>query len=88
VKQEAVAIGTEDKRDVHHFRVSKCLLHAGTNTVGIVFRLDDSDRKILFIIKNIIGSSRLGPAHGVSIDKNPAIGNIHLFADVKIMGPS
>jgi len=34
------------------------------------------------MIENIIGSSRLGPAHGITINKHPAIGDINFFSYV------
>ena len=88
MQQEPVTIGTEHKRDIHHLRIGKCLLHPGTDTVIIVLCLDDSNRNIGFIVEDIVGPSRFGPAHGVALDEHPTIGNIHLFPDLVMMVPA
>ena len=88
MQQEPVTIGTEDKRDVHHLCIVERLLHSGTNAVIIVLCLDNCNRNIGFIIKDIVSPSWFGPAYGIAFDKHPAIGNIHFFPDLVMDDPS
>ena len=87
MEQEPVTIGTEHKRDIHHLCIGEGLLHPGTYDMIIVLCLDNGNRKIGFIVKDIVRPSRLGPAHGVTVHKDPAIRDIDLFPDLVMMVP-
>jgi hypothetical protein len=53
--------------------------------VIVVLCLDNSNRNVGFIIEDIVSSPGFSPAHGISLDKNPALGNIHFFPDLRMI---
>ena len=62
MKDKAVAVGREHKRDIEGDGVVERLLHSGADAVVIVLRLDDGDRDIGLVIEDVIGA--LGFAAG------------------------
>ena len=73
MKHKSVAVGRERKRDVKgHGKVER-LLHAGANAVVIVLRLDDGDRNMGFVVKDVIGALGFTASDELSPDVRPLV---------------
>src|ERR1700680_4579525 len=56
VEDEAVAIGRKNKRNIEGYGIVQGLLHAVADAVVVVLGLDDGDRDVGLVIKDVIGA--------------------------------
>jgi hypothetical protein len=58
VKDKSVAVGRKNKRNVQGYGVIEGLLHTVADAVAIVLGLNDGNRDIGLVIKDVIGTLR------------------------------
>ena len=82
VKDKAVAVGREHKRDVERDGIVEGLLHSVADAVVIVLRLDDGDRNIGLVVKDVIGALGFAARNKLAPDDDASLGEIDLLADL------
>lgn len=82
MKDKAVAVGREHEGDIERHRIVEGLLHPGADAVVIVLGLDDSDRNIWFVVKDVVSALGLAAGNELSPDDDAAFGEVDLFADL------
>ena len=80
MKDKAVAVGGEHKRDIERHRIVEGLLHAVAHAVVIILGLDDGDRDIGLVIKDVVGALGLATGNEVSSDYDASLGERNLLA--------
>ena len=88
VFQEAVAIRAVHKRNVQHFSIFDGLLHPGSDAVSVILRLDDSQRNIGLVVKQIVCALSLSSGRDISADNNTTVCEIVLHADLLLLVPT
>ena len=88
VFQETVAIRAVHKRNVQHFGIFDGLLHPGANAVSVILRLDDSQRNIGLVVKQIVGALSLSSGSNISADDDTTVREIVLHADLLLLVPA
>ena len=82
MKDKAVAVGRKHERDVERHRIVERLLHPGADAVVIVLGLDNGDRNIGFVIKNVVGALGFAAGNELAPDNDAAFGEVDLFANL------
>ena len=82
MKDKAVAIGREHKRDIQCHRIVEGLLHPVTEAVVIVLRLDDGDGDIRFVVKDVVGALGFAARDELPPNNDATLGEINLLADL------
>jgi hypothetical protein len=82
MKDKAIAVGREHKRDIEGHCIVKRLLHAVPHTVVVVLGLNDGDRDIGLVIKDVIGPLGLATGNELSPNDDAALGEGDLLADL------
>ena len=82
MKDKAVAVGREHKRDVEGHGIVEGLLHSVADAVVVVLGLDDGDRNIGLVIKDVIGALGFAARDELSPDNDASLGEIDLLADL------
>lgn len=54
MKQEAVAVGAENKRNVEGFSIIQTLLHAGPQGMVVILGLNDGNRTVWFVVEDVV----------------------------------
>ena len=88
VFQETVAIRAVHKRDVQHFCVFDGLLHPGSNAVSVILCLDDSQRNIGLVVKQIVCALSLSSGSDISADDDTTVREIVLHANLLLLVPA
>ena len=88
VFQETVAIRAVHKRNVKHLGVFDGLLHPRTNAVFVVLRLDDSQRDIGLVVKQIVCALSLSSGGDISADDDTTVREVVLHADLLLPVPA
>ena len=87
VKDEAVAVGGENKRNVERFGVVERLLHAVADGVVVVFGLDQGDGDVGLVIEDVIGALDLAAADQLAAHDDLPLGETELLADLRHLVP-
>jgi hypothetical protein len=74
------AVRGEDERDVEPLGVVETLLHAGSNGVLVVLRLDDGDRTVRRVEEEVVSAALLAKGDHLSPDDHLAVGEAELPA--------
>ena len=82
MKDKAVAVGREHKRDIERHGIVESLLHAVADAVVVVLGLDDGDGNIGLVIKDVIGALGFAAGNELSANDDAALGEIDLLADL------
>ena len=82
VEDKAVAVGGEHKRDIEGHGVVEGLLHAITDAVVVVLGLDDGDRDVGLVIKDVIGALGFAAGDELATDDDASLGKGDLLADL------
>jgi hypothetical protein len=82
VEDKPVAIGRKNKRNIEGYGVVEGLLHAVANAVVVVLGLNDGDRDIGLVIKDVIGALRLPACDQFSADDDTPFGKSDFLADL------
>jgi trehalose synthase len=88
VLQKSIPVGAVYERNIQHRGVVECLLHPGSHTVSVVFRLDDRKGNVGFVVEDVISPPWFGPAHRVALDEHPAVGDVHFLSDLMLVIPT
>ena len=88
VFQETVAIRAVHKRNVQHFGIFDGLLHPGSNAVPVIFRLDNSQRDIGLVVKQIVCALSLSSGGDISADDDTTVREVVLHADLLLPVPA
>ena len=79
VEQKAVAVTAKDKRYLQQFGIAKPLLHTVTESVFVIFGLNDCYGHIGFVKKNIISTLTLGAGVQLAAHNNAPFGQGKFF---------
>ena len=82
VKDKPVAVGRENKRDIEGDSIVEGLLHAVADAVVVVLGLDDGDRNIGLVIKDVVGALGLAARYQFAADDDAPLGESDLLADL------
>ena len=82
MKDKAVAVGREHKRDVERRGIVEGLLHPVADAVVVVLGLDDGDRDIGLVIKDVIGALGFAAGNELAANDDAALGEGDLLADL------
>ena len=82
MKDKAIAVGREHKRDVECDGIVERLLHPVADAVVVVLRLDDGDWDIGLVIKDVIGAFGLAAGNELSPDDDASLGESDLLTDL------
>jgi hypothetical protein len=74
LSDKPVAIGRKNKRNIEGYGVIDGLLHAVANAVVVVLGLNDGDRDIGLVIKDVISALRLPARYQFSADDDASFG--------------
>ena len=74
VKDKTVAVGGKHKRDIEGHRIVEGLLHSVADAVVVVLCLDDGDRDIGLVIKDVIGALGLATGDELAADDDAPLG--------------
>ena len=79
MKEEGVTVTAEDEWDIEDFGITQRLLDARAYGVIVVFRFDDGNGNVRFVVENVVGA--LPGSTGVHLPPNmdPAVGKADLF---------
>ena len=87
MEDEPVAVGGEDERDVEDLGVVQRLLHAVTDGVVVVLRLDDGDRDVGLVVEDVVSELGLPPSHHLAPDVDLPFGEVDLALDLRLLLP-
>src|SRR5438105_4803980 len=82
MKHKAVAIGREHEGNVESDGIVESLLHPVADAVIVVLRLDDSDRDIGLVIKDVIGAFGFATSNELPPDDDTSLGEGDLLTDL------
>ena len=82
MENKPVAVGRENKGNIEGCGVIEGLLHAVADAVVIILGLDDGDRDVGLVIKDVIGALGLPAGHQLSADNDPPFGKSDFLADL------
>src|ERR1019366_7639323 len=82
MENKAVTIGRKHKWNVEGHRIVEGLLHAVTNAVVVVLRLDDCDRDIGLVVKDVIGALGFATGDELPSDDDASLSESDLFTDL------
>ena len=68
----------EDSDDVQHLGIFDGLLHPGSDTVSVILCLDDSQRNIGLVVKQIVCALSLSPGCDISADDDTTVREVVL----------
>jgi hypothetical protein len=82
VKDKTVAVGRKHKRNIQGGRVIERLLHAIADAVRVVFCLDDGNRNVRLVIKDVIRPLGLAAGDEFTSNDDAAFGEGHFLANL------
>src|SRR5580704_212264 len=88
MKHKAVAVGREYERNVESDGVVESLLHPVADAVIVVLRLNDGDRDIGLVIKDVIGALGFATSNELPPDDDTSLGEGDLLTDLHHPIPS
>ena len=88
MKDEAVTVGGEDERDVQGFGVVQCLLDTVPNAALVVLGLNQGNRGVRLVVKDIVGSLPLAAGDQLPPHDDTALREAHLLADLRQLVPT
>ena len=88
MKDEAVAVAAEDERDFEGFGIAECLLDACSDSVVVVFRLDDGDGDVGLVVENIVSAFLCATGVEFSPDIDAPIGEGDFLANLVLDVPT
>src|SRR5690606_33106361 len=88
MEYETVTVRAEDERDLQRFGIVERLLHAVTDTVRVVLRLNQRDRNVRLVVENEVGLLRLAARHQLAAHDDAALGEIDLLPNLHHLVPA
>ena len=88
VFKETIAIRAVHKRNIQHLGVFDGLLHPGSDDVPVIFRLDDSQWNIGFVVEQIVSALSFASGSNITTDDNTTVREVVLHADLLLPVPA
>ena len=82
VKDKPVAVGGKNERNIEGYGIIEGLLHAVADAVVVVLGLDDGDRDVRLVIKDIIGALGLPAGDEFPADNDAPFSKSDFLADL------
>jgi hypothetical protein len=83
MKDKPVPVRRKHKRDIQCGRIVQRLLYAVADAVVVVLCLDDGNRNIRLVIKDVIGALRFATGDKLATHDNAAFGEGDLLANLR-----
>lgn len=86
--KKAITVTAEHRRNIQDGGVIQALLNASHDRMIVVLGLNDGDRNIGFVIKNVIRPLALAACGEIALHIDAAIGKTHFLADLFLHVPT
>ena len=87
MKEEAVAIGGENKRDVEDFGIIDSLLHTTAEGLLVILGFDNGYGEVGFEIDDIVGTFAFAFDNGLATHGDTAISEVNFFSNLCLNTP-